>query len=97
MKSWKDFLGINKKSAINLLLLQESTKEESDYIKMVNRKQSLLRGHTKAVINDAVAKAEDHISKGEFKKAKEAIEVAQRTVNANHLGLGDYLFKQYKD
>ena len=62
---------------------------------MINRKRNILRSHTKAVVNDAVAKAQDYISQGEFDKAKEAIEAAERVVSKNRLYLGDDLFKQY--
>ena len=62
---------------------------------MINRKRNILRSHTKAVVNDAVAKAQDYITQGEFDKAKEAVEAADRTVSKNRLYLGDDLFKQY--
>ncbi len=75
----------------------EPVPEEDDYIKMVNRRKSILQGHTRAVVNDAIGKSENYISQGEFEKAKEAIEAAERTVNANRLGIGDYLFNQHSN
>ena len=68
---------------------------ENDYIEVVNRKRSIVQGHTKAVVADAQTKAQTYMSKGEFEKAREAVEAAERTVNENSLQLGDYLFKQY--
>ena len=70
---------------------------EDSYIKVINRRSNILRSHTKAVVNDAVAKAEDFISKGEFNNANEAVELAERTVSKNELYLGEELFKQYSD
>jgi type II secretory pathway component GspD/PulD (secretin) len=69
---------------------------KGSYIEVVNRRRNILRGHTRAVVNDAVAKAQDYISQGEFDKAKEAVETAERAVNENQLHLGDDLFKQYR-
>ncbi len=69
--------------------------EEGGYITVVNRKINLVRGHTKAVVSDAVSKAQNYINQGQFDKAKEEVEAAERTVNENYLQLGDYLFKQY--
>ena len=71
------------------------TDKGSSYLEVINRKRNILRGHTKAVVNDAVVKAQSYISQGEFDKAKEVVETAERTVHENHLHLGDYLFKQY--
>ena len=62
---------------------------------MVKRNRNIRRSRTKAVVNDAVAKAQRHISEGEFGKAKEAVETAERTVNEYQLDLGDELFIQY--
>ena len=69
---------------------------KGSYIEVVNRRRNILRGHTRAVVNDAVAKAQGYISQGEFDKAKEAVETAERAVNENQLHLGDDLFKQYR-
>lgn len=65
------------------------------YIDVINRRRNILCSHTKAVVNDAIAKAQSWVSQGEFDKATEAVEKAQRTVNENQLHLGDELFKHY--
>jgi tetratricopeptide (TPR) repeat protein len=75
----------------------EQVADEGDYVKVINRRRSILRSHTKAVFNDVVAKAKSYISKGEFSKAKEAVETAERTVNKNQLFLGEDLFRQYSE
>ncbi|MHC4570959.1 MAG: hypothetical protein ACYS0C_02625, partial [Planctomycetota bacterium] len=73
----------------------EPVTEEGGYIEVINRRRNILRSHTRAVVNDAVAKAQSYVSQGEFDKAKEAVETAERTVSKNQLHLGDELFAQY--
>ncbi len=73
----------------------EPVTSEGGYIEVVNRKRNILRSHTRAVVNDSVAKVRDYISRGEFDKAREAIAAAERIVNGNPLQLGDDLFKEY--
>jgi tetratricopeptide (TPR) repeat protein len=75
----------------------EQAADEGSYIKVIDRRRNILRSHTKAVVNDVVSKANNYINQGEFDKAKEAVETAERTVNKNQLFLGDDLFKQYSD
>ncbi len=69
--------------------------EEPLAIDKATRKMNIVRGHTKAVVDDAVAKAQSCISQGQFDKARETVEQAQRTVNENQMQLGNELFKQY--
>ncbi len=64
------------------------------YIDVVNRKKNIRQSHTRAVINDAVAKVQDDISRDEFDKAKEEVEKAERIVNEYQQDLGDELYKQ---
>ncbi len=73
----------------------EPATEEASAIDKVARKINIVRGHTKAVVDDAVAKAQSSISQGQFDKAKEAVETAQNTVNENQMQLGDELYKRY--
>jgi len=73
----------------------EPEAEEVGYIEVVKRNRNIRRSRTKAVVNDAVAKAQRYISEGEFGKAKEAVETAERIVNEYQLDLGDELFIQY--
>jgi len=73
----------------------EPVTEEGGYIEVINRRRNILRSHTKAVVSDAVAKAQNYVSQGEFSKAKEAVEIAERTVSKNQLHMGDELFEQY--
>ncbi|MHC4457585.1 MAG: type II secretion system protein GspD [Planctomycetota bacterium] len=71
--------------------------QKPSYIEVINRRRNLLRSHTRAVVNDAVAQAQNHIIKGEFDKAIEKVEVAERMVNENQLQLGDELFSYYSN
>lgn len=73
----------------------EAVKADGSYIEVVNRRRNILQSHTRAVVNDAVAKAEGCLSEGEFDKAKEAVETAERVVNKNQLHLGDDFFGRY--
>jgi len=72
-----------------------ATSGKGGYIDVINRKNNRLRSYTKVVVNDAVAKVESYISRGEFDKAKEAVETAERLVNENQLRLGEDAFKEY--
>ncbi len=73
----------------------EPTVHEETYIEVINRKRSIRQDHTKAVINDAVAKVHNCISNDEFDKAKEEVEKAERIVNEYRMDLGDELFGRY--
>ncbi|NQT03466.1 MAG: hypothetical protein HQ580_15675, partial [Planctomycetes bacterium] len=68
---------------------------QSSYIDVINRKRNIIRSHTKAVVNDAITKAGDYITKAEFDKAKNVVETGALTVNKNQMHLGDKLFKEY--
>jgi hypothetical protein len=64
------------------------------YIGEINRKRNIRQGHTRAVVKDAVDKVNNYISQGEFDKAKQEAERAERVVNEYQLDLGDELFSQ---
>jgi len=69
--------------------------QEQGYIGVINQRTSVIRSRVKAVVNDSAAKAEGFIGQGQFDKAREAVEVAERVVYENQQQLGDYLFNQY--
>ena len=73
----------------------EPVTDEGSYIEMVNRRRNIRRRYTRTVVSDANDKARSYISRGEFDKAKEEVEIAERTVNEYQLDLGDELFRQY--
>jgi len=74
---------------------QEPAANEGGYIEVINRKRNILCSHTRAVVSDAVTKAQNYVSQGDFDNAKQIIEIAERTVNKNQMYLGDDLFSQY--
>jgi len=70
---------------------------DSGYIGEINRRRNILRSHTAAVVNDTLMKAQSHITKGEFDKARQAVAAAERLIIENQLYLGDELYRQYID
>ncbi|MHC4746562.1 MAG: hypothetical protein ACYS18_04480 [Planctomycetota bacterium] len=72
-----------------------TTAGKGGYIDVITSKNNRLRSYTKVVVNDAVAKVEAYINQGEFDKAKEAVETAERLVNENQLRLGEDAFREY--
>jgi type II secretory pathway component GspD/PulD (secretin) len=68
---------------------------EEPYIEVIKRKTSIVRGHTRAIVNDAIAKARNYAKQGDFGKAKEIVANAEIAVSANQMYLGDELSKQY--
>ena len=71
--------------------------EQGSYIDQINRRRSIIQSHTKAVVGDAVDKAQRYISQSQFDKAKEVVDGAQAVVDRNQLQLGAELFKSYGD
>ncbi|MCJ7675879.1 MAG: hypothetical protein MUO33_12125, partial [Sedimentisphaerales bacterium] len=71
--------------------------EQPSYIDQINRRRSIIQSHTKAVVGDAVDKAQRYMSQGQFDKAKEVVDGAQAVVDRNQLQLGAELFKSYGD
>ncbi|MHC4173386.1 MAG: hypothetical protein ACYST5_10655, partial [Planctomycetota bacterium] len=69
-------------------------KRDGSYIDVINLRRNILRSHTTAVVNDAIVKAQKYINAGQFYKAKEAVETAERIVNDNQLAVGDDLFTE---
>ena len=55
----------------------------------------IVRTYTKAVVEDAAAKVEYHISRGELDKAVAAVRTATQTVKENRSLIGDELFARY--
>jgi type II secretory pathway component GspD/PulD (secretin) len=72
----------------------EAVASKNTYIEVINRKRNIRQSHTRAVVNDAVAKVQNYISQDEFDKAKQEVERAERIVNEYQPDLGDELFRQ---
>ena len=69
--------------------------EQDGYIGVINQKHDILKSYTKAVVTEATTKGREYLSKGEFDKAKESLEAAERTIRNNELHLGEELYRQY--
>jgi len=69
--------------------------DESVDIEKVDRKTKVIRSYTKAVVDDAIAKAKNYLGWDEFNKASEVIGAAEQLVIKNQLYLGENLFNQY--
>jgi Flp pilus assembly secretin CpaC len=70
-------------------------KAKEDYIEVVRQKQRIQQSYTKAVVNEAVAKAKEYTGKEDFLKAKDEIARASGTIEKNRLLLGDEDYAQY--
>lgn len=69
--------------------------DEKSYIYVVNQKRRIQQSFTKAVVNDAITKAEEFSKQNEFAKAKDEIARAANVVNNNKLLLGDAAYSDY--
>jgi hypothetical protein len=54
-----------------------------------------VRSYTKAVVDDAVAKAENYINARELDNAEDTIKTADQILKRNKPYLGDELFRQH--
>ncbi len=74
----------------------ESVSGQGSYIDAVNQKRNIIRSHTKAVVSNAIAKAQTYMDQNKFDLAKNEIQKAEIIVNQNQMYLGDELYNQYK-
>ncbi len=75
----------------------QTTGQDGGYIEVIQRRQNILRSHTEAVVNDALAKARGYQAENQFDQAVKSVEYAQNTVNRNRLHLGEEQFGRYSD
>jgi len=76
-------------------LMPTQAGDEESYIYIVNQKRRIQQSFTKAVVNDAITKAEEFSEENEFAKAKDEISRATNVVNSNKLLLGDTVYNDY--
>jgi len=69
---------------------------QGSYIDAVNQKRNVIRSHAKAVVSDAIAKAQTYTDQSKFDLAKNEIQTAEITVDQYQMYLGDELYNQYK-
>jgi Flp pilus assembly secretin CpaC/tetratricopeptide (TPR) repeat protein len=73
----------------------EAEKAKEDYIEVVKQKQRIQQSYTKAIVNQAVAKAREYADKEDFIKAKDEISRAAAVIEKNKFLLGDEDYAQY--
>jgi len=59
------------------------------------KRATIIRGYTKAVLTDTASKVAKHLTKKEYNQAMEAVKRAWRVVRRNRVFLGDELYEQY--
>ncbi|MDD5011873.1 MAG: hypothetical protein PHQ00_07100, partial [Phycisphaerae bacterium] len=69
--------------------------EKESYIEVVKQKQRIQQSYTKAVVNEAIAKAKEYADKEDFAKARDEISRASAVVEKNKMLLGDTDYRQY--
>ena len=72
-------------------------KAKEDYIEVIKQKQRIQQSYTKAVVNEAIAKAKEYADKEDFLKAKDEISRASAVIEKNKPLLGDTDYAQYRD
>ncbi len=65
------------------------------FVGEINRRRSVIRSHTQAVVNNAVDQAQKYLAQGEFDQARDVVFNAQGVVNRYQMHLGEDLYKQY--
>jgi general secretion pathway protein D len=75
--------------------ITDSTEISGSYLNKVNQQRTIQQSYTKAIVDDALAGAEDFRAKQEYDKAKAKLVQAQAIVSRNKLALGDDLYKEY--
>lgn len=70
-------------------------KAKEDYIEVVRQKQRIQQSYTKAVVNEAIAKAKEYADKEDFLKAKDEISRVSAVIEKSKLLLGDTDYAQY--
>ena len=68
----------------------------SSYVDVLESKRNRQRDYVKAVVNDAVSKAQCNIANEEFAKARQSLSVGYANIEKSKQLLGDNLYSQYK-
>jgi len=71
--------------------------QESGYIDEIRRRQNVIRSHTRAVVNDAVERAEGYASENNFSDAHAALVRAERLVERNQMDLGRDFYNENRN
>ena len=74
----------------------QSKVAENSYIRVVEQKKARQRDYTRAVVNNAIAKAQNYASKEKYAKARSSLAIAYANIDKNRMLLGDSLYADYK-
>jgi len=75
----------------------EETKPAPIYTEAVGRKLKMLKSYAKAVVKDAVRKAEDFVEQGKFYKGQQAVQSAKSILNEKRALIGEELYTTYNN
>ncbi|AQQ08403.1 Type IV pilus biogenesis and competence protein PilQ precursor [Sedimentisphaera cyanobacteriorum] len=70
--------------------------KEDSYLRVLSEKRNRQRDYTRAIVNDAVTKANQYLGDEQFAKAREALSVAYANIEKTKMLLGDELYSEYK-
>ncbi len=70
---------------------------QASYLDVVRQKQQIQQSYTRAIVDDAVAKAKQYSDANDFAMARAAISRASGLVEGNKLLLGDVLYSEYSN
>jgi len=65
-----------------------------DYFESINRRRSLIRGYTKAIVDDGLVKAQNFIDTGKYYQAEKELEQMQKALDQHRLYLEDDFYTQ---
>ncbi len=84
---------LNEPAILNAIA--NPTADKDRHIEVADRKRKILQSYAKAVVNDAVNKAQDCVRKGKFYKAKQAVQAAEQALKENQQHIENELLRQY--
>jgi hypothetical protein len=84
-----------KQKSAGLVAVAEPGTGKNREAEKTDHRKNVIRSYVKAVVGNALSKAQNCIGGGDFARAQEIIDAAVRTVGENRSNLGDELFKQY--
>jgi hypothetical protein len=86
---------VQKETAEVAALAEPAPEKPAEAAPAAEARAKIIRTYTKAVVEDAAAKVEYYISRGEFDKAVAAVRAATQTIKENRPFIGDELFARY--
>lgn len=78
-----------------VITINDTKIKQETYIEAVSRKRKILQSYARAVVENAVVKAQNYLSESKFYQATQAVKKAQSLLDKEKLNLGDELFNHY--